>query len=160
MSLSVLFEEIGWDSLEKRRFNHKLTLFYKMTHNLPPLYLPSLVPQSVSNISRYNLRNSNNLQTIDARTTLYFNSFLPSTIRAWNNVHEEAKHSDSINTYKCFLYKDKSHIPKYFYVGNRKAQILHTRLRTNCSSLNLDLFINNISDSPLCQCGNVENAQH
>ena len=160
VSLSALCKEIGWDSLEKRRFNHKLTLFYKMTHNLAPLCLSSLVPQSVSNISRYNLRNSNNLQTIDARTTLYYNSFLPSTVRAWNNVHEEAKHSDSINTFKGFLNKDKSHIPKHFYVGNRKAQILHTRLRTNCSSLNLDLFVKNISDSPLCQCGSVENAQH
>ena len=137
-----------------------LPFFYKMTHNLAPLYLSSLVPRSVSNISRYNLRNSNNLQTIDARTTLYYNSFLPSTVRAWNIVHEEAKHSDSINTFKGFLNKDKSHIPKHFYVGNRKAQILHTRLRTNCSSLNLDLFIKNISDSPLCQCGSVENAQH
>ena len=56
--------------------------------------------------------------------------------------------------------KDKSHIPKHFYVGKRKAQILHTRLRTNCSSLNLDLFMRNISDSPLCQCGSVQNAQH
>ena len=34
------------------------------------------------------------------------------------------------------------------------------RLRTNYSSLNLDLFIKSISDSPLCQCGSVENAQH
>ena len=153
VSLNALCKEIGWDSLEKRRFNHKLTLFYKMPHNLAPLYLSSLVTQSVSNISRYNLRNSNNLQTIEARTTLYYNSFLPSSVRAWNNVHEEAKHYDSINTYKGFLNKDKSHISKHFYVGNRKAQIIHTRLRTNCSSFTLDLFIKNISDSPLYQCG-------
>ena len=45
-------------------------------------------------------------------------------------------------------------------MGIRKAQVLHTRLRTNCSSLNLDLFLRNISDSPLCRCGSVENAQH
>ena len=42
----------------------------------------------------------------------------------------------------------------------RKAQILHTQLRTNCSSLNLDLFLKNITDSPLCICGSLENAQH
>ena len=160
VSLSTLSKEIGWESLEKRRTNHKLTLFYKMTNNLAPLYLSSLVPSTVSNISRYNLRNSNNLQTIDARTTLYFNSFLPSTVRAWNEVPEEVKLSDSVNAFKRFLNKDKSHIPKHFYVGKRKAQILHTRLRTNCSSLNLDLFMRNISDTPLCQCGSVENAQH
>ena len=131
-----------------------------MTHNLAPLSLSSLVPSTVSNISRYNLRNSNNLQTIYARTTLYYNSFLPSTIRAWNEVPEQVKQSDSVNAFRRFLNKEKSHIPKHFYVGKRKAPILHTRLRTNCSLLNLDLFMRNISDSPLCQCGSVENAQH
>ena len=141
VSIANLYREIGWDSLEKRRADHKLTLFYKMTHILTPLYLSALVPPSVSNISRYSLRNSNDLQTIDARTTLYYNSFLPSTVRAWNNVNDEAKQSNSINTFKSFLNKDKTHIPKHFYVGSRKAQVLHTRLRTNCSSLNLDLFL-------------------
>ncbi|MES9993744.1 MAG: reverse transcriptase domain-containing protein, partial [Candidatus Thiodiazotropha sp.] len=160
VSISALYEEILWDSLELRRKNHKLSLFYKMTHNLTPLYLSSLVPPSVSNISRYHLRNSNDLQTIDARTTLYFNSFLPSTIRAWNKVPDEAKQSESSNAFKGFLNKDTITVPKHFYVGNRKAQILHTRLRTNCSSLNLDLFLKNIVESPMCQCGSIENAQH
>ena len=80
VSIAILYKEIGWDSLEKRRTDHKLTLFIKCPY-LTPLYLSSLVPQSVSNISRYSLRNSNDLQTIDARTTLYYNSFLPSTVR-------------------------------------------------------------------------------
>ena len=160
VSVSTLSKEIGWESLEKRRTNHKLTLFYKMTHNLAPLYLSSLVPSSGSNISRYNLRNSKNRKTIDTRTTLFYNSFLPSTVRAWNEVPEEAKQSDSVNAFKRFLNKDKFHIPKHFYVDKRKAQILYTRLRTNCSSLNLDLSLRNISDSPLCQCGSVDNAQY
>ena len=92
-----------------------------MYHNLAPLYLSSLVPSTDSNISRYNLSNSDNLQTIDAMTTLYYNSFLPSTVRAWNEVPEEAKRSDSVNAFKRLLNKDKSHIPKHFYVGKRKA---------------------------------------
>ena len=37
-----------------------------MVHNITPLYLSSLIPQSVSSISRYNLKNFNDLQTIDA----------------------------------------------------------------------------------------------
>ena len=160
VSINALCKKIRWDSLEQRRKNHKLALFYKMTQNIAPLYLSSLVPQSVSNISRYNLRNYNDLQTIDARTNLYFNSFLPATVRAWNDVPDEAKQSESLNTFTSFLNKDRMSVPKHFFVGNRKAQILYTRLRTNCSSLNLDLFLRNISDSPLCQCGSVENAQH
>ena len=108
-----------------------------MTQNITPLYLSSLVPQSVSYISRYNLRNSNDLQTIDARTNLYFISFLPATVRAWNDVPDEAKQSESLSTFKSFLNRDRMSAPKHFYVGNRKVQIFHTRLRTNCSSLNL-----------------------
>ena len=51
-------------------------------------------------------------------------------------------------------------MPNHYYIGSRKAQILHTRIRTNCSSLNLDLLLKNVTDSPLCHCGSIENAQH
>ena len=51
-------------------------------------------------------------------------------------------------------------MPKYYFYGVRKAQILYTRLRMGCSSLNLDHFMKNITDSPMCQCGSTENTQH
>ena len=54
VSVDALYKEIGWETLEQRRNNHKLTLFYKMINSLTPLYLTSLVPQPVSNLSRYN----------------------------------------------------------------------------------------------------------
>ena len=60
---------------------------------------------------------------IDARTTLYYNSFVPSTVRVWNNVNDEVKQSDSLNTFKGFLSKDKLLVPKHFYVGHRKVQV-------------------------------------
>ena len=160
VSLATLYNEICWETLELRRYNHTLTLFYKMMHNITPLYLSSLVPQSVSNLSRYNLRNSNDLQTNDARTNQFYNSFLPSSVRAWNNLSVEAKQCESVNSFKCLLQKEKKAVPKHYYTGCRKGQILLTRLRTNCSSLNFDLFVKNISDSPLCLCGSIENAQH
>ena len=72
VSLRALYNEIGWESLEKRRLDRKLTLFYKMLNNLTPQYLSSLVQPPVSNLSRYNLRNSNDLQTIAARTNQYY----------------------------------------------------------------------------------------
>ena len=160
VSLSTLSNEICWESLEQRRKNHRLTLFYKMMYNFTPLYLSSLVPETVSNISRYSLRNSNDLQTIAARSSQYYHSFLPSTTRDWNNLSIEAKQSDSVNSFKRFLNTGKSSVPNHYYIGSRKAQILHTRIRTNCSSLNLDLFLKNVTDSPLCRCGSIENAQH
>ncbi|MCG8046489.1 MAG: reverse transcriptase domain-containing protein [Candidatus Thiodiazotropha endolucinida] len=160
ISRRVLYTEIRWESLEQRRKHHQLTLFYKMINHLTPAYLTTLIPQSVSSLSRYNLRNSNDLQTIDARTNQYYHSFLPSAIRAWNSLPIDAQQSNTVNSFKSFLKKGEIKVPKYYYTGHRKEQILHTRLRTNCSSLNLDLFMKNISDSPMCRCGSIEDAQH
>ena len=128
MSLQSLYNETKWDSLEKRRNDHKLSLFLKMMNSLAPLYLSSLIPPTVNSLSRYNLRNSDNLQTIDCRKNQYFQSVLPSTIKAWNNFPLEAKQTDSLNSFKHFLNRDKSYVPKYYYSGKRQLQILHSRL--------------------------------
>ena len=87
-------------------------------------------------------------------------SFLPSVVRDWNNLPEQAKQLDSVNSFKSYLNRDRASIPKYYYVGSRKSQILYTRLRTNCSCLNHDLSLKNIVDSPLCRCGNIETTYH
>ena len=109
----------------------------------------------------HNLGNANDVQTINARTALYFNSFLPSVIRQWNNIPDNDKYVDSVESFKRQISRNKTTVPKYFYTVSRKLQILHTRLRTGCSSLNYDLFVKSISDTPLCSCrsGDVENAE-
>ena len=38
--------------------------------------------------------------------------------------------------------------------------MLHSRLRTGCSSLNHDLFTKGISETPLCRCGEIETTAH
>ena len=131
-----------------------------MKCNIAPNYLSSLLPQSVSIISQYNLRNSNDLQTIDARTTQYYSSFLPSSVRNWNNLPVEVRQSASVNSFKQSFNKYKTHVPKYYYSGSRQGQILHVRLGKSCSALNLDLFMRNITDSPLCRCGSIEDSLH
>ena len=105
VSLTNLYKEIGWESLSKRRSNHKLTLLYKMINHLTPIYLSSLIPAQVSSASRYNLRNAQNYQTIRARTNQYRDSFLPSTLHLWNNLPLEARQSNTLNSFKLFLKK-------------------------------------------------------
>lgn len=148
--------------MEKRWRDHKITFFYKICNYLAPACLTSLILQQVNAISRYNLRNSNGIQTIGAKTSLCYNSSLPSTIREWNNLPAEAKQNYLVKLLQTLPEeKDKQSVPKYYYYGNRKTQILHMRLRTGWSSLNLDFFfLKNISDSPMCCCGSTENAQH
>ena len=128
-----------------------------MFNNLSPEYLSSLIPPTVNTLSQYNLRNAQTIQTVNSRTTQYFNSFLPSSIREWNNLSLNVRNSDSVIIFERKLNSDIKAITRHFYAGNRRAQVLHTRLRTKCSSLNYDLFQKRITDSPLCLCGNVKN---
>ena len=160
VSLDNLYKEVGWQTLHRRRQDHKITLFYKMFNQLIPVYLSPLIPQQVNAISHHKLRNSNDIHTIRSNTSLYHNSFLPSTLRQWNSLPVEVRQLNTLSSFKTFLKKDLQSVPTYYYCGSRKAQILHARLRTGCSSLNMDLFHKNITESPLCRCGSIEDTQH
>ena len=141
---------------KKRHRKHKLLLLYKMFNNLSPLYLCSLIPPTVDTQFSYNLRNAHNIRTIHLRTTQYFNSFLPSTVREWNTLPLDVGNCISLISFKRKLNSDIN----YFYTGSRKTQVLHVRIRTKCSSLNNDLYQKGINESPLCICGYVENADY
>ena len=64
VSVANLYIETGRETLDARRNNHKLVLFYKMYNDLTPLYYSSLVHPLVQNVSHYNLRNSNVTRTV------------------------------------------------------------------------------------------------
>ena len=49
VSLHYLYNEIKWESLQKRQDDHNATLFFKMKNNLVLHYLSSLVPPTVGN---------------------------------------------------------------------------------------------------------------
>ena len=131
-----------------------------MVHNLTPNYLTSLIPLTVNETSNYNLRNSNDIKTVNARASQYFSSFLPSSIREWNTLPEEQRNATTVTSFKYQLNQPRSSIPKFYYVGERQTQILHTRLRTKCSSLKYYIFLRNLTDFPFCRCGSIENTEH
>ena len=83
-SVEKLLVEFRWDTLQNRRNKHKLVFFY----GLYPNYLRDLVPSHVQETSNYNLRNANNIQTFASNTNLFYNSFFPSSVRAWNSLSE------------------------------------------------------------------------
>ena len=159
-SKSKIQEETGWDSLETRRYKHRMVTFFKMVKGHAPSYLQFIVPPTVQQVSQRNLRNNQNLTVPRARTNLYNNSFIPLATREWNLLPLEVKNCNSLYSFKRFLNRNMKSIPKYYYIGDRKSQILHTRLRLQCSSLNADLFKNHILDHDKCACGQIENAEH
>ena len=160
VSINSLTNETGWESLSNRRKKHRRLLFYKMQHNISPNYLSSLVPPSVGNTTNYQLRNSTDLLTVHTNSQLYYNSFLPSAVRDWNELPEHIRNLPSITTFKNELNSDIKKIPKFYFAGKRLGQIYHSRLRTKCSSLNQHLFSKNIVESPLCFCGALEDTNH
>ena len=159
-SIGKLYDDTGWESLEARREKQKLIIFFKMVHGLCPDYLNQLVPDLVQSRSLYSLRNSNNMTTIHTNSQLYYSSFLPSAVRAWNNLSNELKTSTSLTEFKRRLSECRNKPPNYFYYGNRVAQIYHARLRLECSALRNHLFKKNLVDSPLCICGTPETSKH
>ena len=117
-------------------------MFYKMQNNLCPIYLSSLVPRTVGSSVRYNLRNADDVQTVNINTQIYYTCFLPSVIREWNDLPGEIQNANSLAAFKYNLKRlsNVSSPPLYYSSGNRTCQIYHTRIRTYCSCLYKHLF--------------------
>lgn len=160
VEINKLYTELGWVKLSDRRSLHKLFLFFKMVNGLTPNYLSNLVPPRVGDVSSYSLRNSEQYVTINANTHSYAESFLPSAIQAWNNLPAFIKSANTVLEFKRLLTNHTQKIPDFYYTGDRLSQILHTRLRTECSSLKQHLFHRNLVPNPNCICGEVESNNH
>ena len=100
------------------------------------------------------MRNYTQYRNPLTRLQLYSNSFFPSTVRLWNNLEPTIRDLPTIGRFKKAI---KSHPydkpPPYYFSGNRKLNILHTKLRHRCSTLNADLHRVHLVDNPCCVCG-------
>ena len=160
-SFEKLYNETGYETLENRRKKHRLCQMYKMTHNLTPNYLQRLLPPQIREQSRYHLRNPNNFMTPITRTRFYYSSFLPSALRDWNSLNNDSRNSTTLINFKRTL-STPGIVPSHYLniQTTRTGQILHTRIRLECSSLNQHLYKKKLINSPNCLCGQVESAAH
>ena len=159
-SKNSLYYETGWETLYTRRKNKKLRLLYQIINGNAPDYLLELIPPIRADVTRYQLRNSNQISIPNASLEIYKHSFIPSTIRLWNELEVTVRQSSSISVFKKQI-SARNLPPIYFSKGKRLSNILHTKLRHNCSALNSDLYRVNIKDTPQCSCGaHDENSEH
>ena len=126
---------------------------------MTPEYLSNLVPQPIETATHYNLRHVTVHQPL-SNLGLNYDSFIPSSIRLWNELPSEARDATTLTSFKYQLNKNIKKPPKYYLVGDRYAQIQHTRLRTSCSSLNQHLVSKNIAQDKHCVCGSIETTKH
>ena len=98
----------------------------------------------VQQFSRYPLRNSEDFAIPVTRTVTYYNSFLPTG--DWNVLSLDTRNAPTLNSFKQTLRNNQILVPKYFDTlhVSRIAQILHNRIRLECSSLNSHLFKKNL----------------
>ena len=140
-----------------------LSIYFIMNifkHGLSPNYIRDLVPPLVQETTSYQLRNANDIQTFATNSELFYNSFFPSSVRAWNALPEDTKQTNSVLAFKSKLNANLRRPPKYYNVGTRQGQVLHARLKMECSSLNSHLYHSKIVDSPSCLCGSFESVHH
>ena len=140
---------ISLQTLFGRLNNHKLVLFHKMNYNKTPQYLAELIPKTVCTRHSHNTRQINNIVNINCRTSLYSEYFLPSTVKAWNDLPLPTRNLELLNSFKSLINTQNTKVPAHYYVGCRLGQILHAHL-----------FIRNLVESPNCICGITETVSH
>ena len=158
-----LYMETGWETLKIRRTKRKLLLMYTIMNNEVPQYLSEIIPIELRSRHIHNTRFSQNISHFRARSTTYYNSFFPSTVRLWNEIPFRVRQADHISIFEKYL--SKKYKPpnkyRYFFFGNRYTSILYSQLRMGCSRLNSHLHKIGIRDTGDCACGaNNEDAFH
>jgi len=143
-NIARLYEELKWTPLATRRNQHCLSLMYKIIRGLTPQYLYDLLPRRHQMHDGRVLRsNVNNLLPVPfARTESLRRSFIPHTIRLWNNLDRKARDSETLIAFKSAVKGPKKDDTKLFYVGKRWPAIHHARLWIGCSKLNAHLSLN------------------
>ena len=116
--------------------------------------LKNLLTPDVRTRTPYNLRTDGNLSQSRIRTSTFNQSFIPFYTKKWNNLTMDLRFIGSLHDFKRAINKDKLKVPKYYYVGSRLSQIIHSRMRMSCSPLKYDLYKMHIIDDSRCSCGN------
>ena len=95
-SKEKLYQELGLESLEKRRWYRKLCYFYKIFNKQSPTYLLNVIPVSSRS---YFTRYAKNVPSFKVRHGFFKNSFFPSTAIEWNKIDKNIRKSESLNIF-------------------------------------------------------------
>ena len=156
-----LYNELGIESLEFRRWCRKLSLFYKIKKTGLPEYLFNTIPQSNH---QYNTRSIEDVTTFYCRIDAFKYSYFPHTILEWNKLDMQIRRSESFLSFKNSLLKIGRPTAKLIYkIHNPIGLKFLTRLRLGLSQLNKHKFKHNFQDcvNPLCSCSlEIESLSH
>ena len=161
-SRANLYAELGWESLNSRRWSRRLTLLYKIVNNLTPSYMTEPIP--LLQQSHYTLRNPDVIGRIRARTEKFKSSFYPSCLTEWNELDPEIRLAPSVTVFKKKLFSIIRPPAKSVFGIHDPMGLSHlTQLRVGLSKLNFHKFRHNFKDTinPMCPTNDgVEDTEH
>ena len=100
---SKLLNELGWSLHSVRKKYFKQLQLYKIKNKPVPLYLSEGRLPTVSDVTRYNLRNTDKIRPLKARTNKYYLSCFPSSIYTWKNLTPNISNASTLETFKKSL---------------------------------------------------------
>ena len=96
-SREKIYQELGLEPLQQRRWYRKLCLFFKVYKNQCPKYLFDIIPRSNC---PYRTRNALNIPHINVKHQFFKNLYFPSTIIEWNKLDSDIRNSETHNIFK------------------------------------------------------------
>ena len=149
-----IYQELGLESLQSRRWYRKLTMFYKISKNKSPFYLFNLILEKTSS---YAARNVDCIPLIKIKQ-LFQNTFFPSAIIKWNKLDPTIRKAESFGIFKRNIRKFIRPTPRSFF-----NCYIHSKLRLGQSHLREHKFNHNFQNciNPLYSCGmDIESTSH
>ena len=89
-SRKKLYQELGLEYLQQRRWMRRLCLFYKVASTKIPAYIYDFIRPVKQSQQQQSPSNS-----FSCRTEYYKNSFFPCVISEWNKLNPEIRSSGS-----------------------------------------------------------------
>ena len=99
-SVTSMLDDLKWDSLAQRRRHLRLTLMFKITHQL--VFVPTegvLLPADSRTRASHHLK----FRQMQTRTSAHSNSFFPRTIKDWNALPSDAVSATSADMFQAWL---------------------------------------------------------
>ena len=102
--VSQILNRLQWPTLAQRRCCYRLTLLYKITHNLV---------LSSQYITSHQTSTRSNSLVFRCNTNAYQNSFFPKTVSQWNALPEHIVCAPSLLTFKTAISHENCCLPSF-----------------------------------------------
>ena len=99
-SVTNMLTSLQWQSLEQRRAESRLNMFFRIVHGLVDVRTEDLLTSATRSTPR---GHSHRYQRYKCNKDCFKYSFVPRTVIQWNNLPADIVNIDDINAFKVLL---------------------------------------------------------